>query len=285
MNSLTRPPLESPPEQVRLAFALAPSGASYVARQQVGYPFHLGRNLRLPDDPQGMAAVYLQSCSGGLFAGENLGLRLLASAGARVHLSTGAATIAHSMLERPARQRISIEAETGALLEYLPLATILFPQARLHSQIEVTLHPGARVMLCDAFCLHAPEGGNGLFGWYRADLEVKDAGGRLLAADHLYVEGDDFKRGLPGINEGVGVVGTFMMLADDLPADELCGLLRAALARVDGLYAGVSALPGDCGVVVRLVAARSPELRKGLHQAWATMRRYLTGREPQPRRL
>ncbi|OPG71504.1 hypothetical protein B1219_14960 [Pseudomonas ogarae] len=29
----------------------------------------------------------------------------------------------------------------------------LFPQAKLHSEVMVNLHPGSRVMLCDAFCL------------------------------------------------------------------------------------------------------------------------------------
>ncbi|KPX89530.1 Urease accessory protein UreD [Pseudomonas amygdali pv. mori] len=44
-----------------IAFSKAPSGASYVSRQEVGYPFHLGRTLKLPQDPPGMAAIYLQS--------------------------------------------------------------------------------------------------------------------------------------------------------------------------------------------------------------------------------
>ncbi|EPN69481.1 urease accessory protein UreD, partial [Pseudomonas syringae pv. actinidiae ICMP 19079] len=82
------------------------------------------------------------------------------------------ATVAHSMLEQPARQTVTLTADTGALLEYLPMATILFPQARLHSVVNVTLHPNARVMLCDAFCLHVPQGSAGLPGSYRADLHI-----------------------------------------------------------------------------------------------------------------
>ncbi|MCQ4327109.1 urease accessory protein ureD [Stutzerimonas stutzeri] len=268
-------------EQARLSFARAPDGTSYIARQQVGYPFHLGRNLRLPGDPPGMAAAYLQSCSGGVFAGEDLGLLLHAGAGAQAHLSTGAATIAHAMRERPARQRVRLEAESGALLEYLPLATILFPGARLHSRIEAVLHPGARMLLSDAFCAHAPEGEGGVFGWYRADLDVRTVDGRLLAADRLYVEGADFQRGLPGISDGVRVLGTFLSLGEGPPP---CAALRAALEGIDGLYAGVSVLPGDCGAMVRLAAVGAPELRRGLHAAWAAMRLEFTGRAPAMRR-
>ncbi|MFH7407686.1 urease accessory protein UreD, partial [Pseudomonas syringae group genomosp. 7] len=78
--------------------------------------------------------------------GEALQVVLLAVPGTQVHVSTGAATVAHSMLEQSARQTVTLLAEPGALLAYLPMATILFPQTRLHSQVSVSLHPGARVM-------------------------------------------------------------------------------------------------------------------------------------------
>ncbi|MFC6690058.1 hypothetical protein ACFQD2_01970 [Pseudomonas lini] len=42
--------------------------------------------------------------------------------------------------------------------EAVQVATILFPQAKLHSEVMVNLHPGSRVMLCDAFCLHPLNG-------------------------------------------------------------------------------------------------------------------------------
>ncbi|WP_163004616.1 urease accessory protein UreD, partial [Pseudomonas viridiflava] len=128
------------------------------------------------------------------------------------HVSTGAATIVHSMLEQPAHQTVTLVAETGALLEYLPMATILFPQARLHSQVLVSLHHNARVLLCDAFCVHTPHGTDGLPGYYRADLEVRCPAGRLLAGDRLALTGEDLQRRLPGVRGPFEAVATFMLL-------------------------------------------------------------------------
>lgn len=285
-QELSRPltPLKQAQPQARITFGKAPSGTSYICAQEVGYPYHLGRTLKLPDDPHGMAAVYLQSCSGGIFAGEDLHVHLHAGTESQVHVSTGAATVAHSMLEQSARQTVSLVAESRALLEYLPMATILFPEARLHSQVKVTLHPEARVLLCDAFCLHAPKGNDGTFGFYRADLEVRSPCGRLLAGDRLALKGQDMRRELPGVSDRLQALATFMLLGQDLPVDELKSALRNALAFLPDSYIGVSALPNDCGVSVRLMTIDAVALRSGLHAAWACVRKHLTGTAPRVRR-
>src|SRR6185369_1487808 len=64
--------------QAELEFARDANGATYVHRQRVGYPFHVGRSLKMPGDPPGMPTLYLQSCSGGIFEGDDLRLRISA---------------------------------------------------------------------------------------------------------------------------------------------------------------------------------------------------------------
>lgn len=283
-QELFRPLAESVQPQARITFSQTPDGASYISAQQVAYPFHLGRTLKLPDDPAGMAAVYLQSCSGGIFAGENLHIELHAEADTQAHVSTGAATVAHSMIEHSARQSVSLTAETGALLEYLPMATILFPQAKLHSRVKVVLHPGARVMLCDAFCLHAPQGNDGVFDAYRADLEVRSPQGRLLAGDRLAFSGADMRQQLPGVSDGMQALATFMLVGQKLPVDALKSALRDALSALPDSYVGISALPNDCGVSVRVMTVDAVALRVALHTAWACAREHLTGTKPRVRR-
>lgn len=283
-QALFRPLTEPVDPQARITFSQTPNGGSYISTQQVGYPFHLGRTLKLPDDPPGMAAVYLQSCSGGIFAGEHLHVQVQAEPGSQAHISTGAATVVHSMLEQPAQQVVSLEAKSGALLEYLPMTTILFPHANLHSRVDVTLHPAARVMLCDAFCLHAPEGNPGIFDAYRADLHVRTPDGRVLAGDRLALTGDDMRRRLPGVSEGMQALATFMLIGHDLPIDTLKRRLRDTLSNLPDSYVGVSALPNDCGVSVRFLTLDAVALRTGLHLAWACAREQLFGVAPRPRR-
>lgn len=270
--------------QALLAFKRAPDGHSYIARQQVGYPFHLGRQLRLPDDPSQMAAAYLQSCSGGVFAGERLHLSISAGPASQAHVANGAATVAHSMDEAPALQRVSLEVGEGAWLEYLPMATILFPRARLHNRVDVTLHDSARLLLCDAFCSHAPGGREGVFGEYRSDLRVHTPTGEVLVADRLRVDGGQWQAGQVGVSGSYRAWGNLMLIGQGLPVPDIVAALRDGTAGLKGCYLGVSALPNDAGVGLRVLAEDAVALREALHQGWAGVRQWSTGIRPRPRR-
>ena len=65
-----------PPVEVRpcvdLAFARDATGRSYLGRQYVGYPVHVGRALHVDGSAPDLCVVYLQSVSGGLFEHERL---------------------------------------------------------------------------------------------------------------------------------------------------------------------------------------------------------------------
>lgn len=272
------------PVQCDIRFAARRRGATHVSRQNVAYPFHLGRQLVLSGDPPGMASVYLQSCSGGIFAGESLGMCLTAEANAHAHISTGAATIAHSMLESDALQTVRLDAHDGAYLEYLPKPTLLFPRARLTSLIEITHRPGACVVVSDSFGVHAPEGMNGSFDWYRADIDVRDPAGRRLVSDRLFVEGADFESDVAGVMADRTVLSTLLILADTLAVDALCDLLRAALPIGPGGSWGVSRLPNDCGIAVRFAASDAAILARLTHRVWATVRCWRFGVMPAARR-
>ena len=64
--------------------------------------------------------------------------------GARAHITTAAATIVHRMDSGHARQTVTLEAERGSLLEYLPDSLILFRGARLANELTLRVHAHAR---------------------------------------------------------------------------------------------------------------------------------------------
>src|SRR5215470_13883408 len=90
---------------VDLGFSADRAGRTALRRQRVTYPFHVGRTWQVPGDPAGMATLYVQSCSGGLFQHDDLAWHIVASEGARAHVTTAAATIAHRMEDGHARQK------------------------------------------------------------------------------------------------------------------------------------------------------------------------------------
>lgn len=269
--------------QASIEFTRDPSGKTYVSRQRVGYPFHLGRALASPGDPAGMPTLYLQSCAGGLFDGDDLRLRIAAGESASAHVTTGAATIVHSTDTLPARQAVELEAEPDAYLEYLPDPVILFPRARLESSVKVRMHASATVILGDSILLHDPRGGNGVFGWLKSEARIEDSAGRLLVCDRFFVDGAGMARALPGVTGAFAAQGSLFVATTATPPSRLVDAMRAALAQ-PGVYGGAGLLPNKTGAWARILANDAAGLKAAMFAAWAAARELLTGSTPIQRR-
>ncbi len=269
--------------QADLEFARDADGATYLHRQRVGYPFHVGKSLKLSGDPQGMPTVYLQSCSGGLFEGDDVRMKIVAGENATAHLGTAAATVVHSMEDRPALQQVEIDAQAGAFIEYLPDAFILFPRAKLSSSIIVRAHPAATVILGDAMLLHDPMGAGEGFGWLQSDTAIKDPEGRLLVRDRFRVDGSQLTRGLAGVTGKWRAQASLFVVTSAVPAADLVTAMRAALA-LPGIYAGATTLPNQSGAWARMLATDAAALKPAVFAAWSAARKILTGAASMPRR-
>jgi urease accessory protein len=268
------------PPQAALVFAADPAGKSYVARQRVAYPFHITRPFYLDTAPAGMLTVYLQSVSGGIFAGERLAVSLCAQTGARAHVTSQSPTIAHAMTAGDATQVVSIHAAEDTFVEYAPEPLILFPGARLDTRLHVTAAPGADLFLTDSFLTHDPAAAGGSFARLRGETRIEHPGGALVCLDRFDITGTALEPGSPGVDGGYRAFASVIVLGGDAaPAD-----LGAALDRVPNIYAGASALPQNAGISARILARDGAALRAGLTAAWRTQRCRLTGVGPPIRR-
>jgi len=269
--------------QAELEFARDANGATYVHRQRVGYPFHVGRSLKMPGDPPGMPTLYLQSCSGGIFEGDDLKLRITAGEGAAAHVATAASTVVHSMQARPASQQVELCAHSGSFLEYLPDPLILFPAAKLKSGMRVRVQSGATVIFGDSVLLHDPKGGNDPFDWLQSDTLIEDDAGKLLARDRFRIDGTQLARGLAGISGSWKAQGSLFVATSAKTPAELVAAMRAAPMPA-GVYAGVTILPNQSGAWTRILATDAAALKAALFSAWAALRQTLTGAALMPRR-
>ncbi len=276
-------PLTRLPRQVNLAFARGGDGTTFLRRQRAAYPFHVGRVLRAAGDPAGFATVYLQSCSGGLFQHERLGLAVSAGANARAHLTTGASTIVHAMPEGEVQQEMVLHAAPGALLEWLPDPLILFPTARLDTRLTIRAAADATVLASESFLLHDPAGARAPFHWLRAETRVEDEGGELLALDRFRITGESVLSGQTGVHGPFALQGTLMVVRRADPEGALAAL-RGCLGASPDAWGGASLLPNGAGAWLRVLARDAIALRAVLHAAFAAVRLLATGAPPGPRR-
>ena len=277
----TRAPLAG---RLEVAFQRSPDGRTYIDRQFASYPFHICRPHFLDPSLPSMATLYCQSVSGGLFAGDRLQGRFEAGPAAQVHVTTQASTIVHSMEEGDARQQMRIVAGADSFVEFLPDPAILFPRARLKSRLEIQIHPSASVICADAFLHHDPDGLDEAFGSFESEITVRRGRKAPLVVDRQRVEGADLIDRRIGVTGAYLVQGTIMVMTQKLAPTALLPDIRRALEGHEGIYAGASLLPGDCGVWARLLAVDGACFKAGLEAVWGAARVALTGAGAPPRR-
>jgi urease accessory protein len=272
------------PRQARLAFARSPDGVTYLREQRVGYPFHICRPFHMEGDPSGMASLYLQSCAGGIFEDDHLGLDVTMDAGSAVHLTTQASTIVHTMTRGRSRVASTFEVGPNAWFEMIADPLILFPGSSLTAETQLVVDPTAIAVLADAFLLHDPAGEYRPFARLDAETVIEVAGRGRVACDRYAVAGATVLAGMPGVTGRYRAQGTLLAVAPDGRFLPLVGDLRRALSELDGIYAGVSTLPGNAGLWCRILAEGAPPLRRALDELWSVLRTRSTGQVPRRRR-
>ena len=183
-----------------LAFGADADGRSFLRRQYASYPFHVCRPQFQDRTLPGLATLYLQSCSGGLYEDDRLDVGIAMGHGAEAHVSTQAATVVHTMPNGHAEQTVRLRAEAGSYLEYLPDPQILFPGSRCRSTISVALGGDGIAVVSDSFLQHDPTGKDGTFAAYCSEIVIGTADGEVLAIDRLKVDGGAFQAKQPGVS-------------------------------------------------------------------------------------
>src|SRR5262249_728537 len=129
-----------------------------------------------------------------------------------------------------------------------------------------------------------PRGGQEVFDWLDSAIEIGTPRGEILARERFRVPGSLLAAGTPGITGPYRAQGTVLVLDRSQPSEALVDGLRAALASLEEVATGVSALPSACGAWVRLLAPDGAALRRGMLEAWSAGRERLVGQRPVPRR-
>ena len=208
-------------------------------------------------------------------------MRLLAAARTTSHVTTQSSTVVHSMPVGSARQDVFIEAGEGAYVEFLPDPQVLFPKSRFDFVIRIRKGRRSTTLVSDALLAHDPSGSDLYFASYTGEIRIESDTGEVLAIDRQKIDGQMFASRLPGVTGRFSAQGSLVIVNDDLPRAlqervELSGIKDAAV--------GATALPNNCGLLVRVLASDGISLRNAMHAIWSVARTEIKGSAPTPRR-
>jgi len=275
---------ESPPVDLHLEFDVTKDGKTYINRQFSRYPYHICRAQYIDTRPSGLATVYVQSSSGGIFESDDLYSKIVTRPGAQAHITTQASTIVHSMYGAKAKQSLYLESEEGSYLEFLPDPLILFPESDLKSLVYIRHHPESTILYCDGFCQHDPRQQSEPFRRFLSQVVVEDHNNELLCLDRYAVTGEEFSTGAPGIMGSCAIQSTFLVLVNTSFVQDICHLLISDMRSSSHAYIGVTVLPSNCGVLVRTIASEVFSAKQVINQVWEIARDHILGHSPSPRR-
>jgi urease accessory protein len=264
--------------EAHLAVDLA-AGRTTLRRQRVGYPLHMTRGFYLDARRPDLLTIYLQSASGGLYAGDRLKLDVNVGANAAFHLTTQGATVVHDGRAAGSRQRQSIMVGSGAFCAIAGDPYVLFPGANLQLETEAIIAEDAVLFLADGFAVHDPRKAGRAFAQFASRQRIVRPDGRLLLQDFGRIAGDELRAGALGSMEAAATV---LVVAPEHKLPDIA-LMQEAADRL-GCLSGASAAPNGAGQVMRILAPDGGTLARALEAAFHVAGRAALGTDLARRR-
>lgn len=253
----------------RLQFAVDAEGRTYLARHYAAYPHHLTRALYLDRLAPQAATVYLQSLSGGLTQDDRVALRVSAAGPAVAHVTTQAATKVHSMERGFALQQVDLEALAESHLEYIADPTICFPRSRLVARTNLCVAAGASAILSESYLWHDPHGTKEMaFDTLTMETAIQRPDGHLVALDRSELNSAGGLSGNPALLGSYRALGTLFAVGRGCAGEAALAAARTMLEALPGIYGGVSRLPAEAGLWMRILGIDGAMLRAAMDCAW-----------------
>jgi urease accessory protein len=263
-----------------LDLRLARSGVTTrVHRQYQRAPLHVYQPIYLDAGRPDMAFIFVQQSSDGLVQGDRYRVDIRCGRDTAAHVTTQAPTKVYRAQQNLVTQIVNLRVEAGAVLEYLPEPVMPFRGSRLFQRLCLTADWQSTVIIGETLLPgRVAHDEAHVYDLFWSETQVRRPDGRLLLADTLRLH--------PGAGEdptSIGLLGPYDVIATLLvitarldPAD-LVALVRTGVAACGDVLVGVSELPNDCGVSVRVLGPDSSAVQAALHAAWTAARLAVLG--------
>lgn len=240
-------------------------------RAHVG-PLRVQKALYPEDDA--VCQVVVVHPPAGIVAGDSLAIDIAAGAGAHAQLTTPGAAKWYRSSGRVARSSTTLRAQPGAIVEWLPLETLLFDGARAAIGLTIDLAGDARFIGWDICCLGRTASGESFdSGRLEQRLDLR-RDGELLWCDRIVLEGGARALQSGAILGGSPVFGT-MVVAPSNTSDALLAACRGV--RCDSGSGAVTRLPHV--LVARFIGGSVAAARTYFATLWGLVRPALARRE------
>jgi urease accessory protein len=257
---------------LRLRFAQDSRGRTYLASREQRFPLHLTNPLYLDPTLPGMAFVYVQNPTGGVFGGDRLSIEVVAGGGTEVHLTSTAATKAYRSESGEAVESVKLTLQRDAYLEYLPEPLIPQAGSRLRQQVTVDLDDGAAFLMADVVSPGRAARGE-IFAYEGLERRtVVRRKGAEIAVDALCLEPGNWPPGKRGVFGSHSYLASVIVVASQAESAQWREGVSNAVDQLPEVLAGSGSLPGDAGMVVRILSRSLTAATSSIEGLWRFIR-------------
>ncbi|MBP1962563.1 urease accessory protein UreD [Paenibacillus aceris] len=273
--------------EITAAFAIR-SGITQLVHKYHASPLKIAKTFRYENEtftgaqPADQLGVYMMDCSPGLMSGDHYEINVRLEEGARVFLTNQSFTKVHpSLADQGSSQRQSLHVERDALLEYIPEPLMLYKDARLFSETEVHLAPGAACIYSEVLCPGRTQRGEVFqYSRYTNRMQVW-YGTELIYYQNQRIEPHAMQLSAPGSWEQETHLGNLFVFSDRLEQQHLNDMLACLekLAGMEDVRIGAS-LTYKHGMIITVMGRHAWKLQHVLAKAWHELRRSLLALTP-----
>lgn len=234
--------------------------------QYTTYPLRLSTVFRLDGANTNRAYFYTMNTSPGLLAKDELKMSLQLENNTNLYLTDQAATKVHPMPNEHSQATVDyqIELRSQANLELVPEPVILYSDAALTQNISIKLDRTAKLFFSEIILPgRLARGESYQFRYYFNRLKLTDLTGKLLFTDAIHLQGkfNPFKDNK--LFAPLPIMGNAIAVYPDLDLELLSKDLEdIQLTNFPNLMLATSILPSDCGLLIRVFANKSIQLKQ-----------------------
>ena len=263
---------------------VAPDGRTYLSRRSQRFPLRLTTPLYLDPSQPGMAFLYVQNPTGGLFEDDDHKIALDVRSGAQVHLTTQSASKLYRADRGCARQRVTLAVAKGAFAEYVPDPLIPHGGARLKQEVVAAVEPGGRLILSEVVAPGRVAGGEE-FEYSSLSLTTRISSGcEQTAVDSVLLEPGRLEPRRAGVLGDLAYLASVFAVVPGADCEALARTISEAADGMPGCLVGTSTLPSATGVLTRILAGSGISAGRAFDAAWSAARIALIGSAPPRRR-
>lgn len=255
------------PDQARLSLGFADdAGTTRLVRRRHFGPLRVQKPL-YPEAPSVCHAIIVHP-PGGIVGGDRLAIDAEVGAGAHALLTTPGAGKWYRANGAVSRQTITLKADAGATLEWLPQETIFFDAADVRMEHAVELAADAAYIGAEILCFGRTASGESFNGGAIGQRTAIRRGGKLLWFEQGLLQAETMRG--PLALDGNTVCATLIAVGDGM--DNV--LLATLRERIDALKpegrSGATLMKQV--LVARYLGQSSQAARQWLHAAWQVLR-------------